>query len=321
MPPINRQRFVPAANDIARASRENRSSNLTFPIQDTDFGMLLMFREYQYRTSVERGFSQVESASSNVSDTIFLPLPTNIADSFQVRIQRFDQGTAGDMVSSVLSGVDADNIGLGNVAGSILRGAMRNLPGVRGDSASEMINSISSDLAFLARRGIDDLSPTAGRNVDAGTGTFINPKAALSFEGVEMKTHSFDWNLAPKNIIESENLKDIIRTINKNILPSYVNTNVVQRAMFKYPSTVDIFFVGLNQEYYLYFKTAMVQTFTTNFSSSGNAILKGGKPAAVQLQMNVIESDIHTSEDYGGESLSVDESSLTPPSITEGGIS
>jgi hypothetical protein len=35
-------------------------------------------------------------------------------------------------------------------------------------------------------------------------------------------------------------------------------------------------------------------------------VLRSGRPAAVQLQMNVIESDIHTSEDYDGGGFSIE---------------
>lgn len=297
------QRNRPAREEIdarARSSGTTRFRNLSAPIRDDDYGILLIFREYQYRTSSERGFSQLDS--SNATDTIFLPLPSNISENFQVRVQRFDQGSTGDMVSSALSDVDIDNFGLGNLVGAITSGVRRNVPSIQGDNLSDITNNISRDLAFLLRRGVDTIAPNQGRNIDAGLGTFVNPKAALSFEGVEMKTHNFDWTLMPRNDQESQNLRDISNTIKRNMLPSYVNTNVVQRAMFRYPSMVDLFFVGVDSDFYYYFKTCMIQNFTSNFSSNGNAILRDGRPAALQMQMSLIETDIHTAEDYGGSS-------------------
>jgi hypothetical protein len=44
----------------------------------------------------------------------------------------------------------------------------------------------------------------------------------------------------------------------------------------------------------------MVQQFNIDFTPHGIALLRGGKPAMVNMNMNVIEADIHTSEDYGG---------------------
>jgi hypothetical protein len=315
----NGSNFKPIKEELFRASR-NAPKNLTFPIEDNDYGILLMFREYQYRTSSERGFSQLVSAGARSTDTIFLPLPANISDTFNVRVQRFDQGTAGDVVSSLLSEINVEDLGLGNLSGAIVKGALKNMPGIQGNNLQEIAGNLSKDIAFLARKGIDGVFPNQGRNIDAGTGTFVNPKAALSFDGVEMKTHSFDWTLAPKSAEESFNLQQISDTIKKNMLPQYVNTSVVQRAMFKYPSMVDIFFVGIDPGHYFYFKTAMVQTFSSNFTPNGNAVLRGGRPAAVQMQMTVIESDIHTAEDYGATSTSVNSSGNNPADPDQIGI-
>jgi len=302
----NRQRFLPAKQEIlTRASSANRYRNLAYTEKDADYGVLMIFRDYKYQRSSERGFSEIGSAESNVGDTIFLPLPTNILDQFQVRVQRFDQGSTGDAVSSLLSEIDINDLGVGNLTNAIIKGAVKNIPGFKGDTLQDVASALSKDLAFLTRKGIDSVFPNQGRNIDAGTGTFVNPKAALSFEGVEMKVHNFAWTIAPKTVEESESLRTISQTIKRNMLPSYVDTSVVQRAMFRYPSMVDVFFVGLDMDYYYYFKTCMIQTFNTNFTPNGVSVLRGGKPAMVQMDMAMIETDIHTSEDYGGEGSSV----------------
>ena len=297
----NRQTFIPLKEQIrSRALETTKYRDLSTKMPDEAYGILLMFRDYKYQRSEERGFSSRET--SNVTDTIFLPLPAQINDLVNVRVQRFDQGTTGDVVSSLLSEIDVNSLGISDLSKAIVKGAMKNMPGLQGNTLGEVVSNLDKDLAFLVRKGVDAAFPNQGRNFDAGTGTFINPKAALAFEGVEMKTHTFDWSIAPKSSDESENLRQIIETIKKNMLPSYVNTNVIQRAMFRYPSMVDIFFVGLDENYYFRFKTCMIQTFTTNFTPNGMAVLRGGRPAIVQMNMTLIESDIHTSEDYGGES-------------------
>lgn len=301
---VNRSKFLPVKEQIlAKAQGATRYRNLATDMPDADYGMLLMFRDYQYQRSSERGFSQLNA--SNVTDTIFLPLPAQIQDKMDVRVVRFDQGTTGDVVSSLLSEIDINDLGVSNLSGAILKGAMKNMPGLQGNDLGEIASNLDKDLAFLLRRGVDSAFPNQGRNIDAGTGTFVNPKAALSFEGVEMKTHTFDWSIAPKSSEESDTLRQIIETIKKNMLPSYVNTSVVQRAMFRYPSMVEIFFVGLDSDYYFYFKTCMIQGFSTNYTPNGMTVLRGGRPAIVQMNMQVIESDIHTAEDYGGTSEAI----------------
>lgn len=324
-------RFRPARETVRSASISRTPKNLQVPVEDGNYGMLLMFRDYKYRApGSTRGFSSLDQ--SNVTDTIFLPLPENIQDSFTVRVQRFDQGATGAILSEVVSeassrggmqfsafqnaAIEAVKSALPSAAtdGAEFQGLVTDafslLTSGGGDLTS--LDKFSTDAAFLLRKA---LPGNVGRSVDAGTGTFINPKAALSFEGVEMKTHSFSWTVAPKSPDESVNLKDVIRTINKNILPQYVQGAIAQNVMFRYPSMVDIFFVGLDGNYYYFFKTAMVQTFNVNYTPNGVSVLKGGRPAAVQMQMNIIESDIHTAEDYGAESFAASGISSGQPTV------
>jgi hypothetical protein len=46
----------------------------------------------------------------------------------------------------------------------------------------------------------------------------------------------------------------------------------------------------------------MIMGLNFNFAPQGQAILKGGKPAAVHVNMTVVETDIWTAESFGGSS-------------------
>jgi len=63
---------------------------------------------------------------------------------------------------------------------------------------------------------------------------------------------------------------------------------------------VDIYFFGIDSDYFIRFKTCMVQSATFNYTPQGLAVMKGGKPAAVSLSLQLMETDIHTAEDYNG---------------------
>jgi hypothetical protein len=319
--------FKPIRESLAAARNRASQKNLQIPIEDGNYGMLLMFRNYQYQQRGQVGFARPES--SNVTDTIFMPLPENIADNFEIRVQRFDLGTVGAVAAEAISGAtqgggmnissfqDAAITALqsalpsafsdGGEAARTLGDAFSRLMGGGGDLSS--LDRFSADAAFLLRR---TLPGDIGRTVDAGTGSFVNPKAALSFEGVELKNHNFNWTIAPKSERESNTLREVIRTINKNILPQYIEGEFVSRAMLRYPSMVDIFFVGLDGNFYYFFKTAMVRSFNINYTPNGVSVLKGGRPAAVQIQMSIMENEIHTAEDYGAESFSIGSTSIEP---------
>jgi hypothetical protein len=305
-------RFRPVRNDInKRVNSVGR--NLSFPSSDATHGMLLIFRDYRYTPGNDRGFSQ--TGDQRITDTIFLPLPTNIVDNYEVRIERFDQGMYGDAVSQ------AGNFALGDGTELTTQNILSNMGLPATDTVSRILGgAIGAKLGFLATRsgagaivgalaGDSLNSGNVAASLEAGAGLRVNPKATLQFLGMEMKMHNFNWVLAPRSTEESDVIRNIGNTIKKNILPSYADLgNVLQRAMFKYPSFVDCFFVGLDPEYYYFFKTAMVRSFTIDYAPNGVSVLRGGKPAAVTMNMSIIESDIHTSEDYGGESGNVSNS-------------
>ena len=166
-------------------------------------------------------------------------------------------------------------------------------------------------MRYFARAGLTELG--LGDNVLSGiaaaTGTAINPHATAVFEGVNLRNHSFTWDLSPKSPDESTTVKNIIGEFRKASLPSYTNpvgavgdtTTSWGRALFQYPSMVDIFFVGLNQEYYFYFKTCMITNIGVDYSPHGNAMFKdlqGSRPVFMNLRLDLMESQIHTKEDY-----------------------
>ena len=289
--------------------RESAPLNLKFPLEDGNFGMLLIFKDYKFRSpGTNRLLENTSSSVEDATDTIFLPLPTNISDSFNLKVQNFEQGATGAIMADIFSKA-SDNNNLSNLREAATSAVKKAAPSALtdgteaakiianslGKGGKEAINKFSAETSFLLRKMIPD---SLGNSIDTGSGTFVNPKAALSFEGVEMKNHSFEWTLSPKTPQESEILRQIIKTVNKNILPEYFKGAVSQRSMLKYPSTVNVYFIGIDPNFYVFFKTAMINSFSSNYTPEGMAILKGGRPASVQLSMSMTESDIHTSEDY-----------------------
>jgi hypothetical protein len=269
--------------------------------------MLMVFNSYKYVAPGQRGLNKLGNLGRGGitgpipagKTTIELPLPANLEDSYNIRVQGYDAELTGALIAGAASQfAGAGDLSTGNVL-SALGGA---LSGTGLDPSSLMssdMGDISRNVAFLGRRS---LPANAARPVDTGLGNTINPKTSLYFDGVNLKQLTFNWSLAPQDSLESDVIKDITNTIKRNILPSYGAAVGFTQALLNYPSTVDIFLLGVDQQYYMYFKTCMVQGFNVNYTPNGLAVVKGGKPAIVGLSMTLVEADIHTSEDYGGES-------------------
>ena len=300
---------MPVADVIRRKRRERLDQVLQFPENLGAHAMLLQFKKYDYIKPGERKLNKVDSSTLSrknleSSTNILLPLPQNIQDSYQVRVARFEQGFLGPEVSAAAAelGKTGNDPTLGQLASVISKG----MPNVKEEDIRKVLRGemglgeISRAAAFLGRRtleaipGIENIS----RNIDAGFGNILNPKAALYFEGVELKSPNFNWVFAPASENESNIIRDIGNAIKRNILPSYGETLGFQKALLNYPAILDIFFFGIDQSYFVHYKSCMVQQFNIDFSPQGLAFVKGGKPAMVNMNMIVIETDIHTAENY-----------------------
>ena len=156
----------------------------------------------------------------------------------------------------------------------------------------------------MGRNVLDKLPGAGGINtaIDMRTGNTVNPHVALKFDGVDLKQHTFNWQLSPRSEAEARQLKDLLQFVKARMLPAYAlnGESSVSRALLTYPNLVDIFFTGIDQNYFYYFKPVMINTFTTDFTPQGLALNKGCRPSFINCTMTVTEAQIHTRSDIEG---------------------
>jgi hypothetical protein len=300
-----------------RKTELNGFGVLSFPKNLGAHATLLIFKKYAYQSPGTRGLNRISDKTLTQeqlgSSALLLPLPKEIRDSYSIKINDFEQGMFGDAISQgagVVAGGEFDinkviqNVGLpaGKVMVAGVTGAAAAL-GARYLSSRSGTNKNILGAGFLgaALPGADDIATSIG----AGAGAIINPKQALHFNGIEMKNHTFSWTMAPTAQSESETILNITNTVRRNALPSYTNIGPFKRAFLNYPSTVDIYFFGIQQEYFMFFKTCMINSVDINYTPQGMTVLRGGKPAIVEMSIGLKEMDIHTAEDYGGKSTNI----------------
>lgn len=298
--PGPRKGFIEPIQTVIEQRRASRRSELLrYPSNLGAHAVILNFKRYDYAAT---GGSV---ASIDQTKSIVLPIPTNLADSYSVNVQSQELGIGGAFVQEALTGnVEARNLG-GGAVDALLGIAKKIAPGGAEDVGAGVADAASSfkvASSFFGRAGLDGLGFTgASTGVDLATGTTVNPHTTLDFNGMALKNHSFSWTFAPENEQDSNSLRRVIETIRRSILPEYTRSgsSAIGRSLITYPDLVDIFFVGLDQSYFYYFKPCMVQGFTTDFSPDGVALLRGGKPAIVNMTMQLSEAQIHTKDDMG----------------------
>lgn len=265
-----------------------------FPSKIGVHGLLMIFNQYVFQTPGSRGLLVSPSDSNlvqkNIKGSILLPIPS-LLDGNSIRLSPFEFGTA---------------IGAETIADIVSKGSGANMMDALGKDIVKFKDKILSgkvsanDALYLLRKFEGENNITNA--ISQGIGTAINPKSSLTFEGMNLKDFTFEWTLAPTEEQDSFMIRDIIRLLKQNILPSYGVGTITKRGMLNYPSTVDIYLLGVDTDYFMQFKTAMIGNMSVNYTPNDLSILRGGRPASIDLSLSFTEMDIHTAEDYSGNS-------------------
>jgi len=148
--------------------------------------------------------------------TIFLPIPQNISSTNST-------GWGEDSINSF------EAMGLGLAAGAMtadkffegIGGALKGgAEGVKTIAQSGEAQGLAN--AFFASKVVNALGGnTSFEGVLArSTGQILNPNTELLFNGIKLRSFNFSFNLAPRNVGEAEEIKNIIRALKINMSPS-----------------------------------------------------------------------------------------------------
>ena len=288
-----------------KVEQKGPSSVLTFPKNLGAHGMLMRFFEYSY--------GGPKGSESKPIAEIMLPLPRQIQDSFKVNVGGDELGILGTGVAQ-LAGNPSDMEAIGSNLGKAVAAGLSSTASAVGKAVTGDTSGIQSALAgtadasgFLLRAGLGSVSPDIANGISVGRGTAVNPFATLVFKGVDLKVHSLEWLLSPESEEESRELKKIIRTLQRMILPKTqsplgadadnLGLSAIDKGILRYPAMVNIYLMGVDQSYYFRFKTSMISQLNIDYSPGGISIQKGGKPSQIGITMTLNEAFIHTADD------------------------
>jgi len=294
---------VPRSPDAIRNSKkaQNKPEDYQFPSDLGNVGTLLLFKEYSYGDRDVGGSGGIKDRQSldklNITSSIYLPLPEQMLDSTNLKVAASEIGALGNAAA---------------ITGSIYA--------TSADPAGEFVNRLqninSQELIGAALpKMLGKILDTIGAGglqtgIEAGFGATINPYAAMAFEGVNLKTFTWNWALAPKSRDETKVLQTIITSLKKNSLPYYKKytfrnrTIISGRAFLAYPNVCLPIIAGVNT---LTMKPCMISNINIDYGAGGElAFLEGGDPAVVKIEITLQEMQIWTREDYDGSAVPVD---------------
>lgn len=297
---------------------KNTQGNLSFPTSPVPHSVLFVFKDYDFKTALggglnassERVGQRAVGSELRSINSIELPFPTTLQDDTNLRINGFERNKTTEYLATAAREFAASgNFGNSKVSDlpqllmSLGAGMGRNAPEDMSINAagSAIMGSSLADTAKSAQYLLRSKLPgDIGRTLDTVQGNTVNPRETLSFEGVDLRTHNMTFDLYPTNKSDSILIKKIVERFKQKTLPVARDFAGLTQAFLSYPSTVDIFLLGIDPTHWMQYKTSMVTQFTVNYQVGGlTSIMKGGKPSAVQIALTFQELEIQTANDYG----------------------
>jgi hypothetical protein len=239
-----------------------------------------------FRASREHKFRENTQAKKNTRCFIYLPMPQNLQTAYNAGYSSADLGMAGGFTQQE---TEADY-----VAGTV--------DAIKGGVTQALVKSAENLIGAGAAKafGFDALGGAVlGEGLDAGKkglmgflGLQLNPHKAMLFQGVEMRTHSFEYQFIPKNIDESKTLLNIVGLFKYFMTPGLKNQGRgYSGAFLEYPEQFDIDFrYGKNL---FDIGQSVLTSFNVNYHSQGTPIyydVDGEKfPGSVNMSMSFTE--------------------------------
>lgn len=245
--------------------------------------------------------------------TVVLPIPVNLQDARTVNYNTTDLGGLGGLGAGQIGaeqlytdlsratqrfGRQALNRAFGNVKGlkDSLITQFESNPG----EALTNLAITGTTVAALSKMGLGTLAGAAGlvkygQGVFFAEGTALNPRMANIFDRVSFREFGFSYKMIARNAAESEQIRNIVRAFQTNMLPSYYG---VSQSGFNYPREFQIEFSKPLQSTLFKFQPCILKNVTVNYNSdTGPAFFeKTNEPLVVDISLQFQETKILTRE-------------------------
>lgn len=233
-----------------------------FPDNIGEYYITFKFKEYQ------RPNPQI-TANLKHYHTIVLPFPKELSETFNNNINEGEQKSTGAIMD----------------AAQLLA------------SGREGAENRVGDVAILYNLAVSTLGDFDGA-LGQLAGAIPNPHVQAIFNGIGLKSYRFDWKISPKSPAESKQILDLVGKFKQNSLAAYSNSGT---AALQYPPLVEISLSPKEISKLIFFKHCMVKSLSINYAPNGMpSFFRGTKlPTFIQLSVELVETMIHTANDYG----------------------
>ena len=315
------EKIEPAKSTENKASFRGKKGdkvNLRYPNkdihEDTDY-LEITILKYQpagftpQDKIIEQGIrraSDKTNGKKEILGTIKLPIPQNIKDLNATGWGEDSLNSAAAYAAAATGGIMFKEGGfIGNIIDSIKQTGS-DIKTVAQDSTVQ--KGIQSQFTS-ATANLLGANTTASGLLSRAEGVILNPNKELLFNGVSLRDFSFAFDLAPRDSIEAEQIKQIIRVLKINMSPvtgdiKNSSGNITGKGLFlRSPNVFQLRYMtgGGEHKFLNKFKLMALTNISVNYTGSGTYMTYNDEdktPVHMQMMLNFKELDPVYAEDY-----------------------
>lgn len=215
---------------------------------------------------------------------IALHIPNQLSVNYKTNWDTTDTANAQALMAAGNSGVNA----VAEAFSGNKEAAKKNLSDALGTGAE----------AAVANKFLGKDSKYAGL-ISAATGTAANPKKEQTFQGVDFRSFTFDYQFYPRDEYEAQNILNIIYEFKYHMHPEFKSE---LNYVWIYPSEFDIiYYTGGKENQNLHKHTSCIlESMSVNYTPNGNfSVFANGMPTQINISLSFRELQLASKETIG----------------------
>jgi len=279
-----------AAKD-AVADAEKTISEIAGPGGGMQFPSDLGSRAVHFQVKTRQRAKQRDPAGHSDGSLIALPIPANLSTGYGAVYGQQGLGVLGAESKRIVEQGGGVGAAIKEVRDSGIETVVEQAKALAASSSVEVAGILAAAVGGPLAGGVT--AGLAGIGVGAlrGAGLAVNPHLAVLFEGMNFRSHTFNYKFSARDQGESASLADIITTFKSAMHPT-----ADAGAFFEYP---DEFLISFPQDVYLFkIGTSVLTSFNIDYTPDGGSYFhQNGAPVSVSMSLQFTELDILTKQE------------------------
>ena len=236
------------------------------------------------------GFQNLVPTTTRITDSIAIYLPPNVKDATSVGYNNAEMGVIGAAAAGAAGVIDA-----------LKRGDLSGLASTLGTAAKDLLATAGLGLGSEFIGTLAGVDPEGLKGfAKKAFGQASNPYMEVLFEGVELRTFTYNFTFSPRNSAETDDVQKIIEMFRFHMLPEI---NGGSSAFMTLPSTFDIHYmyqlssnVAKENNFYTKIATCVLKGCDVDYTPNGVKSFASGAPTQITMSLSFQETEMLTKQ-------------------------